>query len=73
METNENMLANQLSVNLATPSDLPDIFRLKHQVYADELGQHATNSEGSPLASSLHPRDRVQTYGSFYIADIKTS
>lgn len=24
------------------------------------------------LASKLHPRDRVQTYGSFYIADIKT-
>lgn len=46
METNDNMVANPYLVKLATPSDLPSIFRLRHQVYADELGQHATNSDG---------------------------
>lgn len=46
MGKNENLEAKQLSVSIAATSDLPDIFRMRYQVYAEELGQHATNSSG---------------------------
>ena len=31
----------------ATVDDRPAIYRLRHQVYAEELGQHAVNNEGT--------------------------
>jgi hypothetical protein len=33
-------------VRLATAADREQIYRLRHDVYAGELGQHATNGEG---------------------------
>ncbi|MFG3371078.1 aminotransferase class I/II-fold pyridoxal phosphate-dependent enzyme [Streptomyces sp. NPDC048156] len=35
-----------LSLRPATADDLPWIHELRHRVYAEELGQHATNAEG---------------------------
>ncbi|HEV3300100.1 MAG TPA: aminotransferase class I/II-fold pyridoxal phosphate-dependent enzyme [Planctomycetaceae bacterium] len=38
-------LARQLSLRMATPEDRPAIYRLRHEIYASELGQHAENEE----------------------------
>ena len=31
----------KVSIGLATPADRPSIYRMRHEVYATELGQHA--------------------------------
>ena len=41
-----------LSISLATDSDRNAIYRLRHAVYAAELGQHQQNPEGT-LRDSL--------------------
>ncbi len=38
--------ARELSVRIATPEDRRRIYRLRHDIYAAELGQHACNSQG---------------------------
>ena len=48
----------RLTVRLATEADRETIYRLRHEVYARELGQHATNVAGR-LTDSL---DAFNTY-----------
>lgn len=47
--------------------DLPVLYRGKQRLLQNLL------KYDTKLADELHPRDRVQTYGSFYIADLATS
>ena len=35
-----------IEVSLATPEDRPEIYAIRHQVYARELGQHPVNAAG---------------------------
>ena len=35
-----------IEVSLATPEDRPEIYAIRHQVYARELGQHPVNVAG---------------------------
>ena len=35
-----------ITVTMATELDLKSIFRMRHEVYATELGQHAENDSG---------------------------
>ena len=35
-----------IEVSLATPEDRPEIYAIRHQVYARELGQHPVNAVG---------------------------
>lgn len=39
-------MGSRFTARLATPSDREQIYRIRHAVYADELGQHAGNAEG---------------------------
>lgn len=48
----------QISIRVANESDRQEIYRLRHEVYARELGQHAVNAQGR-LTDSL---DSFNTY-----------
>jgi histidinol-phosphate/aromatic aminotransferase/cobyric acid decarboxylase-like protein len=49
---------NRIIVRIATPGDREEIYRLRHEVYARELGQHALNNVGA-----LHdPLDEFNLY-----------
>gem|GEM_PF-3842570 len=48
-------------------NDLPVLYRGKRRLLQNLL------KYDTKLADELHPRDRVQTYGSFYIADLAKS
>src|ERR1051326_397689 len=39
-------LTRKLQLRLATHEDRDEIYRLRHAVYAEELGQHGVNDEG---------------------------
>ena len=52
-------------ISEATPSDRPAIYRMRHDVYAHELGQHKTTAE-QVLSDSL---DAFNHYITAYIAD----
>ena len=41
-----------ITVAMATELDLESIFRMRHEIYATELGQHAENDSGR-LTDSL--------------------
>ena len=48
------LVSNRIVIRIATPAEREEIYRLRHEVYARELGQHALNTLGS-----LHdPRNR---------------
>ena len=47
-----------ITVTMATEADLESIFRMRHEVYATELGQHAEN-DSRRLTDSL---DDFNTY-----------
>jgi histidinol-phosphate/aromatic aminotransferase/cobyric acid decarboxylase-like protein/N-acyl-L-homoserine lactone synthetase len=51
-------LSPQISIRVANESDREEIYRLRHDVYARELGQHAVNAQGR-LTDSL---DAFNTY-----------
>ena len=52
------LTSNRIVVRLATLADREEIYRLRHEVYARELGQHALNKMGS-----LHdPLDEFNIY-----------
>ena len=50
-----------LSISLATESDRNAIYRLRHAVYAAELGQHQQNPEGTL-------RDSLDDYNQYIVA-----
>lgn len=50
-----------LSISLATENDRNAIYRLRHAVYAAELGQHQQNSEGTL-------RDSLDDYNQYIVA-----
>ncbi len=58
------MLGSELRLFL-TPLRLPG----EEKGLGDEMGELLAYDRS--LANTLHQKDRVQTYGSFYIADIK--
>src|SRR5881394_3211517 len=52
------LVSKQITVRLATARDRDEIYRLRHEVYARELGQHALNNIGA-----LHdPLDEFNIY-----------
>jgi histidinol-phosphate/aromatic aminotransferase/cobyric acid decarboxylase-like protein len=54
----KSLNSNRIVVRLATASDREEIYRLRHEVYARELGQHALNKVGA-----LHdPLDEFNLY-----------
>lgn len=53
--------ARRLTVRLAVPADRDAIYRIRHDVYAREIGQHATNP-GSRL------RDALDDYNEYIVA-----
>ncbi len=46
------------TTRLATPSDREQIYRIRHDVYAEEIGQHASNASGT----LRDPLDLVNEY-----------
>lgn len=44
---NKPVASNKIVLRLATPRDREEIYRLRHEVYARELGQHGPNKAGS--------------------------
>jgi histidinol-phosphate/aromatic aminotransferase/cobyric acid decarboxylase-like protein len=46
MTSNKPLGNGKLAVGMASDADLPLIFKLRHQVYASELGQHPENTLG---------------------------
>ena len=61
---NPNQTTERIRVTLATKSDRAVIYRLRHEVYADELGQHLTNSTGS-----LH--DALDEFNTYLVASFR--
>ncbi|HWC59546.1 MAG TPA: GNAT family N-acetyltransferase, partial [Verrucomicrobiae bacterium] len=52
------LVSNRITVRVATNAEREEIYRLRHEVYARELGQHALNKLGS-----LHdPLDEFNIY-----------
>jgi len=47
-----------IEVSLATPEDRPEIYAIRHQVYARELGQHPVNAAGM----LQDPLDDINSY-----------
>jgi histidinol-phosphate/aromatic aminotransferase/cobyric acid decarboxylase-like protein len=58
-------ISRKARISEATPSDRPAIYRMRHDVYAHELGQHKTTSERM-LSDSL---DAFNHYITAYVAD----
>jgi histidinol-phosphate/aromatic aminotransferase/cobyric acid decarboxylase-like protein len=58
-------MSRKARISEATPSDRPAIYRMRHEVYAQELGQHEANTE-QVLSDSL---DAFNHYITAYIAD----
>jgi histidinol-phosphate/aromatic aminotransferase/cobyric acid decarboxylase-like protein len=53
-----SIVSNRIVVRIATPAEREEIYRLRHEVYARELGQHAQNEMGA-----LHdPLDEFNIY-----------
>ena len=50
----------RVTVGVATEQDLDAIFRIRHEVYAEELGQHRKNAEG-------RLRDRLDEFNSYIV------
>jgi histidinol-phosphate/aromatic aminotransferase/cobyric acid decarboxylase-like protein len=56
--TVRSSLSLRYGISLATPSDRQEIYRLRHEIYARELGQHPINDRGE-ISDSL---DAWNTY-----------
>jgi len=54
----KSLVSNRIVIRIATDADREEIYRLRHEVYARELGQHAVNKFGA-----LHdPLDEFNLY-----------
>jgi hypothetical protein len=53
--------AGKVTIRLATPLDREVIYRVRHAVYAQELGQHATNADGRFI-------DSLDAYNHYIVA-----
>ncbi len=54
-------MPGRLTVRLAGPTDRDEIYRIRHDVYAREIGQHATNANG-------RLRDALDEYNDYIVA-----